>query len=156
RSLTTCDANSGRPSAPRSARAGSTPARSSRPEDEMGPARVTGTSSAAQLWADAPPIGAPSASGDGFSTIRGMRMSVLDQSPISEGSDGAEALRNTIDLAQLADSLGYHRYWVAEHHGGPMLASASPEALIGPIAAATSEIRVGSGGVMLPHYSPLK
>ena len=85
-----------------------------------------------------------------------MRLSVLDQSPISEGSTGAEALRNTIDLAQLADSLGYHRYWVAEHHGGPMLASASPEALIGPIAAATSEIRVGSGGVMLPHYSPLK
>src|SRR6185312_3204704 len=89
-------------------------------------------------------------------TIKSMRFSVLDQSPISEGSTGAEALRNTIDLAQLADSLGYHRYWVAEHHGGPMLASASPEALIGPIAAATSEIRVGSGGVMLPHYSPLK
>src|SRR5437667_2617635 len=85
-----------------------------------------------------------------------MRLSVLDQSPIPEGSTGAEALRNTIELAQLADSLGYHRYWVAEHHGGPMLASASPEALIGPIAAATSEIRVGSGGVMLPHYSPLK
>jgi luciferase family oxidoreductase group 1 len=85
-----------------------------------------------------------------------MRLSVLDQSPISEGSTGADALRNTIDLARLADSLGYHRYWVAEHHGGPMLASASPEALIGPIAAATTEIRVGSGGVMLPHYSPLK
>jgi luciferase family oxidoreductase group 1 len=85
-----------------------------------------------------------------------MRLSVLDQSPISEGSTGAEALRNTIDLAQLADELGYHRYWVAEHHGGPMLASASPEALIGPIASATQAIRVGSGGVMLPHYSPLK
>src|SRR6201996_5890316 len=85
-----------------------------------------------------------------------MLLSVLDQSPISEGSTGAEALRNTIDLAQLADDLGYHRYWVAEHHGGPMLAGPSPEVLIGPIAAATSEIRVGSGGVMLPHYSPLK
>jgi luciferase family oxidoreductase group 1 len=85
-----------------------------------------------------------------------MRLSVLDQSPISEGSSGAEALRNTVDLAQLADELGYHRYWVAEHHGGPMLASASPEALIGPIASATRAIRVGSGGVMLPHYSPLK
>ncbi|MBV9465436.1 MAG: MsnO8 family LLM class oxidoreductase, partial [Solirubrobacterales bacterium] len=85
-----------------------------------------------------------------------MRLSVLDQSPISEGSTGAQALHNTLDLAQLADRLGYHRYWVAEHHGGPMLASASPEALIGPIAAATSGIRVGSGGVMLPHYSPLK
>src|SRR6059058_5715994 len=83
-------------------------------------------------------------------------LSVLDQSPIAEGSTGAQALRNTIDLAQLCDRLGYHRYWVAEHHGGPMLASASPEALIGPIASATSRIRVGSGGVMLPHYSPLK
>jgi luciferase family oxidoreductase group 1 len=85
-----------------------------------------------------------------------MLLSVLDQSPISEGSTGVDALRNTIDLARLTDSLGYHRYWVAEHHGGPMLASASPEALIGPIAAATSGLRVGSGGVMLPHYSPLK
>src|SRR5437763_11946488 len=85
-----------------------------------------------------------------------MRLSVLDQSPISEGSTGADALRNTLDLARLADDLGYHRYWVAEHHGGPMLASASPEALIGPIASATEQIRVGSGGVMLPHYSPLK
>jgi luciferase family oxidoreductase group 1 len=84
------------------------------------------------------------------------RLSVLDQSPISEGSSGSQALRNTIDLAQLADRLGYHRYWVAEHHGGPMLAGPSPEALIGPIAAATSRIRVGSGGVMLPHYSPFK
>jgi luciferase family oxidoreductase group 1 len=84
------------------------------------------------------------------------RLSVLDQSPIAEGSSGSEALRNTIDLAQLADRLGYHRYWVAEHHGGPMLAGPSPEVLIGPIASATERIRVGSGGVMLPHYSPLK
>src|SRR3954452_23895776 len=83
-------------------------------------------------------------------------LSVLDQSPISEGMTGADALHNTIDLAQTADRLGYSRYWVAEHHGTPMLASASPEALIGPIAAATQNIRVGSGGVMLPHYSPLK
>lgn len=83
-------------------------------------------------------------------------LSVLDQSPIAEGSDGARALRNTIDLARLCDELGYHRYWVAEHHGGPMLAGPSPEALIGPLAAATSRIRVGSGGVMLPHYSPFK
>jgi luciferase family oxidoreductase group 1 len=85
-----------------------------------------------------------------------MRLSVLDQSPIPQGSTGADALHNTLDLARLADSLGYHRYWVAEHHGGPMLASASPEALIGPIASATERIRVGSGGVMLPHYSPFK
>lgn len=85
-----------------------------------------------------------------------LRLSVLDQSPIAEGSTGAQALRNTIDLAQLVDGLGYHRYWVAEHHGGPMLAGPSPEALIGTIAAATERIRVGSGGVMLPHYSPFK
>jgi len=85
-----------------------------------------------------------------------LRLSVLDQSPIAEGSSGAQAMRNSIDLAQLADRLGYRRYWVAEHHGTPMLAGASPEVLIGQIAAATSRIRVGSGGVMLPHYSPLK
>jgi luciferase family oxidoreductase group 1 len=84
------------------------------------------------------------------------RLSVLDQSPIPEGSSGADALHNTLDLARLTDTLGYHRYWVAEHHGTPGLASAAPEVLIGPIAAATSRIRVGSGGVMLPHYSPLK
>jgi luciferase family oxidoreductase group 1 len=83
-------------------------------------------------------------------------LSVLDQSPISEGSTGGDALRNSIDLAQLAESVGYHRYWIAEHHATPMLASPSPEALIGPIAALTSTMRIGSGGVMLPHYSPLK
>ena len=84
-------------------------------------------------------------------------LSVLDQSPISEGSTGAQALHQTIELATLVERLGYHRYWVSEHHGGPMLAGPSPEALIGPIASATSHIRVGSGGgVMLPHYSPFK
>jgi len=85
-----------------------------------------------------------------------LRLSVLDQSPISEGSSGAQALANTLDLARAAERLGYHRYWVAEHHGGPMLAGPSPEILIAPIAAATERMRVGSGGVMLPHYSPLK
>jgi luciferase family oxidoreductase group 1 len=85
-----------------------------------------------------------------------VRLSVLDQSPVPEGSTGAGALANTLDLARLADDLGYHRYWLAEHHGGPSLAGPSPEALIGPVAAATSRIRVGSGGVMLPHYSPFK
>jgi luciferase family oxidoreductase group 1 len=84
-----------------------------------------------------------------------LRLSVLDQSPVPEGSSGAQALRNTVDLARHADRLGYHRYWVAEHHG-MSLSGASPEALIGPLAAATRRIRVGSGGVMLPHYSPLK
>src|SRR4051812_38462148 len=81
-----------------------------------------------------------------------VHLSVLDQSPVAEGATGSEALHNTIDLARLADGLGYHRYWVAEHHGGPSLAGPSPEVLIGPIAAATTRLRVGSGGVMLPHY----
>src|SRR4051812_42132759 len=85
-----------------------------------------------------------------------LRLSVLDQSPVAEGSTGAQALHNTLDLARHADGLGYHRYWVAEHHGGPSLSGPSPEALIGPIACATQRIRVGSGGVMLPHYSPFK
>jgi luciferase family oxidoreductase group 1 len=83
-------------------------------------------------------------------------LSVLDQTPVSEGFTGPAALRNTIDLAKLADELGYRRYWLAEHHNGPLLAGPSPEVLIGPVAMATQRIRVGSGGVMLPHYSPLK
>lgn len=88
--------------------------------------------------------------------VDAVRLSVLDQSPIAAGSAGPQALANTLDLARLADELGYHRYWLAEHHGGPMLAGPAPEVLIGPLAAATRRIRVGSGGVMLPHYSPLK
>jgi luciferase family oxidoreductase group 1 len=84
------------------------------------------------------------------------RLSVLDQSPIPQGSTAASALHNSIDLATLADQLGYHRYWLAEHHGTPALACASPEVLIGPIASTTQRIRIGSGGIMLPHYSPLK
>jgi luciferase family oxidoreductase group 1 len=83
-------------------------------------------------------------------------LSVLDQSPIPAGSTAGDALRNSLELARLADRLGYHRYWLAEHHGTPGLACNSPEVMIGPVAAATSRIRVGSGGVMLPHYSPLK
>jgi luciferase family oxidoreductase group 1 len=85
-----------------------------------------------------------------------LRLSVLDQSPIAEGSTGAQALERTLELAALADRLGFHRFWVAEHHSTPMLAGAAPEALIGPIAATTDRIRVGSGGVMLHHYSPRK
>ena len=80
---------------------------------------------------------------------------MLDQTPVPEGASGPEALRNTLDLARLADRLGYHRYWLAEHHG-LSLAGPAPEVLAGPVAAATERIRVGSGGVMLPHYSPLK
>lgn len=83
------------------------------------------------------------------------KLSVLDQTPVPEGSTGADALRNTIDLATHADALGYHRYWLAEHHG-LSLAGPAPEALIGPVAENTRRIRVGSGGVMLPHYSPFK
>jgi luciferase family oxidoreductase group 1 len=85
-----------------------------------------------------------------------MKLSVLDQSPISEGSTGADALRNTLDLARLTDQLGYTRYWVAEHHGTPMLACSSPEVMIAAIGSVTQRMRIGSGGVMLPHYSPLK
>jgi luciferase family oxidoreductase group 1 len=85
-----------------------------------------------------------------------IRLGVLDQSPVSEGSDGAAALRCSVDLAVHAQALGFGRYWVAEHHGHAMIAGASPEVLIAAIAAQTSTIRVGSGGVMLPHYSPLK
>jgi luciferase family oxidoreductase group 1 len=85
-----------------------------------------------------------------------LRLSVLDQTPVSEQMTGPQALANTIDLARTADASGYHRYWLAEHHGGTMLAGPSPEALVGPVAAATERIRVGSGGVMLPHYSPFK
>src|ERR1041385_1537266 len=85
-----------------------------------------------------------------------MRLSILDQSPISQGSTGADALRHSVDLARHAERLGYTRYWVAEHHATPLLACASPEVLISAIGAATTSIRIGSGGVMLPHYSPLK
>src|SRR3954464_7251688 len=85
-----------------------------------------------------------------------VQVGVLDQSPIPEDSTAGQALRNSLELAQLADRLGYHRYWLAEHHGTPGLACASPEVMIGQVAALTSNIRVGSGGIMLPHYSPLK
>jgi luciferase family oxidoreductase group 1 len=84
------------------------------------------------------------------------RLSVLDQSPIAEGSTAADALANTLDLARACDALGYDRYWLAEHHASPGLAGAAPEALIGPVALTTHRIRVGSGGIMLPHYSPFK
>src|SRR5712671_4461974 len=82
-------------------------------------------------------------------------LSVLDLSPVAAGSSGAAALRNSIDLATLADRLGYARYWVAEHHNLASIASSAPEIMIGQIAAATARIRVGSGGVMLPNHAPL-
>lgn len=83
-------------------------------------------------------------------------LSVLDQTPIPEGCSPAQALANSIDLARHAEALGYQRFWLAEHHASAALAGSAPEILIGAVANATSRIRVGSGGVMLPHYSPLK
>ena len=82
-------------------------------------------------------------------------LSVLDLSPVSAGSTGSQALRNSLDLARLADRLGYVRYWVAEHHNMPAIASSAPDIMIGQIAAATSRMRVGSGGIMLPNHAPL-
>ena len=85
-----------------------------------------------------------------------VRLSIIDQSPVPSGSTPADALRNTIDLARRAGALGYERYWIAEHHATPGFAGPAPEVLIARVAAETSGIRVGSGGVLLPHYSPLK
>jgi luciferase family oxidoreductase group 1 len=82
-------------------------------------------------------------------------LSVLDLSPVAAGMSGTTALRNTLDLAPLAERLGYTRYWVAEHHNIPSIASPAPEIMIGQIAALTNRIRVGSGGVMLPNHAPL-
>src|SRR5689334_2423695 len=82
-------------------------------------------------------------------------LSVLDLSPVAAGSTGAQALRNSLDLARHCDALGYTRYWCAEHHNLPSVASSAPEIMIGQIAAVTTHIRVGSGGVMLPNHAPL-
>ncbi|TPQ44224.1 alkane 1-monooxygenase [Prosthecomicrobium hirschii] len=82
-------------------------------------------------------------------------LSVLDLSPVPEGADAATALANTVDLAILAEQLGYHRYWLAEHHNMAGIASAATAVVIGRVAAATRTIRVGSGGIMLPNHSPL-
>src|SRR5262245_63210224 len=82
-------------------------------------------------------------------------LSVLDLSPVSAGSTAAQALRNSLDLARFADSLGFTRYWVAEHHNLPAIASSAPDIMIGQIAAATRTMRIGSGGVMLPNHAPL-
>jgi luciferase family oxidoreductase group 1 len=85
-----------------------------------------------------------------------LRLGILDQSPIPLGSRAADALQNTVRLAQEAERLGYHRFWVSEHHATLSLAGSSPEVLIAYLAAKTTRIRVGSGGVMLPHYSAYK
>ena len=83
-------------------------------------------------------------------------LSLLDKSPIDEGGTAVEALRATVRLAQRAEELGYHRFWVAEHHSMLNLASSAPETLIAYLLARTARIRVGSGGVMLQHYSAYK
>ncbi len=83
-------------------------------------------------------------------------LSVVDQSPVRDGGTGGEALQATIELAVATEALGYERFWVAEHHNLGNFAGTSPEIMIGQIAARTSRIRVGSGGVMLPHYSSFK
>src|SRR5262249_48515678 len=84
-----------------------------------------------------------------------LRRGGLDQSPVGGGGP-ADPLHETLELAEVCDRLGYYRYWLAEHHATPGLAGSSPEVLIGQVAARTSRIRVGSGGVMLQHYSPPK
>ena len=85
-----------------------------------------------------------------------LTLSVLDQAPIPDGSTAADALQQTLALARATEALGYRRYWVAEHHGTRSLAATAPEVLAGAVASVTSTIRVGSGGVLLSHYSPLK
>src|SRR5258705_11381831 len=87
-----------------------------------------------------------------------MRVSlgVLDQSPVVSGRSPAEAIAETVELARLAEELGYHRYWLAEHHAIAALADPSPEVPVARVAAAASRIRAGPGGVLLPYYSPLK
>ena len=85
-----------------------------------------------------------------------MRLSVLDQSPIISGHTPAQAIEETIKLTQAAEQLCYYRYWLAEHHALAALADPCPEILVTHVAAATSTIRVGTGGILLPYYSPLK
>src|SRR6202521_1155841 len=82
-------------------------------------------------------------------------LSVLDLSPIVEGGSAAQALRNSLDLAQHAEAWGYKRFWLAEHHNMPGIASAATSIVIGHVAGGTKTIRVGSGGIMLPNHSPL-
>src|SRR5712672_57398 len=81
--------------------------------------------------------------------------SVLDLSPITEGSDAAQSFRNTLDLARHGEKWNYRRFWLAEHHGMPGIGSAATAVLIGHVAGGTKSIRVGAGGIMLPNHSPL-
>lgn len=83
-------------------------------------------------------------------------LNALCQSPISQGMTAEQAVRNTVDLAQTLDTLGYHRFWVAEHHSDPSLASGTPEVMMSHLASVTQHMRIGSGGMLMPYYSPLK
>jgi len=87
--------------------------------------------------------------------VKNVPLSILDLAPVSSAGDTAEALANTTELARQAEKWGYQRFWVAEHHNMPAIASSSPAVLIAHLAAATTTIRVGSGGVMLPNHAPL-
>ena len=82
-------------------------------------------------------------------------LSVLDLAPILEGGDAAQSFRNSLDLARHAERLGYRRFWLAEHHNIPSVASAATSVLIAHVAGGTSTIRVGAGGIMLPNHPPL-
>ncbi len=90
-----------------------------------------------------------------MSKLSEISLSVLDLAPVATGKTAADAFRNTLELAQSAERLGYKRYWLAEHHNIPGIASTATSVLIGYVAAGTSTIRVGSGGVMLPNHAPL-
>src|SRR3954469_16595571 len=83
------------------------------------------------------------------------QLSILDLAPITAGGSAAIAFQNSLDLARHAENWGYHRYWIAEHHGIPGVASAATAVVIGHIASGTSRIRVGAGGIMLPNHAPL-
>jgi luciferase family oxidoreductase group 1 len=85
-----------------------------------------------------------------------MRLSILDQAPISSNQSPQEALQESMKLAQVGENLGYTRYWIAEHHDLPGLACSAPEVMLGYIGANTNHIRIGSGAVLLPHYKPYK
>jgi luciferase family oxidoreductase group 1 len=89
-------------------------------------------------------------------TSKGLWLSVLDQSPVAEGSTPAEALQRSIGLARRVDELGYTRFWMSEHHAMDLLACTAPEVMLARIGAETKRIRIGSGGIMLPHYTSLK
>src|SRR3954454_24550234 len=93
---------------------------------------------------------------DGVAAGMGIPISVLDLSPRPSGAPASKAMHDTVELARTAEAAGYRRFWLAEHHNIASVTSSSPEVMISAVASATSTIRVGSGGIMLPNHSPLK